>query len=47
MRPNGRDYAPTVLSDLPDDAPVTAGERDLIFAYLSDEIARILADDDA
>ena len=46
-RPNRRGYAPTVLSDLPDDAPVTADEQALVLAYLADEIARILTDDDA
>lgn len=39
-------YAPEVACDLPDTIPVSAGELGLVLAYLSDEIARILAGDD-
>ena len=45
-RATARTYAPEVACDLPDGIPVSAGELGLVLAYLSDEIARILAGDD-
>lgn len=41
-----RAYAPEVACDLPDATPVSADEVGLVLAYLSDELARILAGGD-